>query len=499
MGFGVTTLFYLAIGAGVAAAVFLSEGDRPPAGRVLRVATATAFWPIYLPILLARPRSDDASPEPAIAAPRDAMAEAIARVEAELDAAFSSLDGWAEDVLAHEVGRLSELRSALNAQADRIRAMDRLLAAEAVEADDPIPIGPDDDRRSRSERARRANVRPARARPSARARRADGHIGLGPRAGLDDPSGEIHRGARLEGRRAGGADRRGRRGGLGGHRGLLPANTRGGPAMRFLRRVGDVIGANLNDLVDRLDDPELMLRQAVREMDDAINVATAAAARAIAGDRRLADERSRHDRQAGLWQTRAERAVADGDDDLARRALARRLEHDSAAEALGEQWTAAREASQSLRRQVETMKARRDEASGRLSILAVRRRAADAFRALRGLEAGPDSPFGARGFARFARLREAVELAEAEARASVELQLGDDRDDLEAALAARDDARRIERELAAIKEAQRRGDDRRAILRGDGLPLLDGRTSTSAQVGPGPSLRSPGGPRWRAG
>jgi phage shock protein A len=100
------------------------------------------------------------------------------------------------------------------------------------------------------------------------------------------------------------------------------------------------------------------------------------------------------------------------------------------------------------------MKARRDEAAGQLATLAARRRAADACRALRGLEAGPDSPFGTRGFARFARLREAVELAEAEARAVVELHLGPV-DDLEADLDARDDERRIEEELAAIKEALR--------------------------------------------
>jgi phage shock protein A len=224
--------------------------------------------------------------------------------------------------------------------------------------------------------------------------------------------------------------------------------------MRFLRRVGDVIGANLNDLVDRLDDPEVMLRQAVREMDDAIAGATAAAARAIAGERRLAEELARRERQAGRWQARAEQAVAGAADDLARRALARRLEHESTGAALREQWAAAREASGSLRRQVEAMKARRDEASGQLAALAARRRAADACRALRGLGAGPDSPFGARGFARFARLREAVELAEAEARATVELHIGAV-DDLEADLAAHDDERRVEAELAAIKEALR--------------------------------------------
>ena len=39
MGFGVTTIFYLVIGAGVAAAVFLAEEGRSPAGRALRAAS----------------------------------------------------------------------------------------------------------------------------------------------------------------------------------------------------------------------------------------------------------------------------------------------------------------------------------------------------------------------------------------------------------------------------------------------------------------------------
>ena len=59
-------------------------------------------------------------------------------MEAELDAAFSSLDGWAEDVLAHEAGRLRELRTALTAQAARIREMDRLLDSDASELAGPI-------------------------------------------------------------------------------------------------------------------------------------------------------------------------------------------------------------------------------------------------------------------------------------------------------------------------------------------------------------------------
>jgi hypothetical protein len=159
MGFGVSTIFYLVIGAGVAAAVFLSEGDRSPAGRGLRAGSAVVFWPMFLPILLARPRPapEAGSAGPAPNEPRDELDEAIARVEAELDAAFSSLDGWAEDVLAHEAGRLRELRTALTAQAARIREMDRLLDVDGAAPDGPIDEAEPGDRRSRSERARRAN------------------------------------------------------------------------------------------------------------------------------------------------------------------------------------------------------------------------------------------------------------------------------------------------------------------------------------------------------
>ncbi len=165
MGFGVTMIFYLAIGAGVAAAAFLAEERRSPARRGFRAATALVFWPLFLPILLARPGPEPVSSESTVDEPRDELREAIARVEAELDAAFSSLDGWAEDVLAHEAGRLRELRTALTVQAARIREMDRLLAGSesgsglaGTIAAMPTPAAASGDRRSQSERARSANL-----------------------------------------------------------------------------------------------------------------------------------------------------------------------------------------------------------------------------------------------------------------------------------------------------------------------------------------------------
>ena len=56
------------------------------------------------------------------------MFQAISQVEAELETALASLDGWVEDVLAHEAVRFHELSAAWRAHATRIREMDRLLA-----------------------------------------------------------------------------------------------------------------------------------------------------------------------------------------------------------------------------------------------------------------------------------------------------------------------------------------------------------------------------------
>jgi hypothetical protein len=164
--FGQTLVLYLLVGTGVAAAVYLSDGGRNLAERWFRVATALPFWPLYIPILLARggtwPPQKTARQPP----PRDEMANAIAQVDAELEGALSSLDGWAEDVLAREKTRINELRATWTTQAERIREMDRLLAlpeyaiadSEATPPGGEAGTGSASDRLRHSQHARRQNI-----------------------------------------------------------------------------------------------------------------------------------------------------------------------------------------------------------------------------------------------------------------------------------------------------------------------------------------------------
>jgi hypothetical protein len=126
---GPTLLLYLLIGIGVAVALYMRDEEADPEQLWFNVATAVPFWPIYLPLLLAGGSATDAKHPPPTAPPnQDEMAQAINQVDAELEAALTSLDGWAEDVLARERDRIQELRSAWTMQSEHIREMDRLLA-----------------------------------------------------------------------------------------------------------------------------------------------------------------------------------------------------------------------------------------------------------------------------------------------------------------------------------------------------------------------------------
>jgi hypothetical protein len=126
---GQSLLLYVLAGVGVAVAVYLRADAAGRLQRAFRVATAVVFWPLYVPLLLARAGEDRpaATADPA-EAPRDELAAAIAQVEAELAAALAGLQGWADEVLARERKRLQHLPAVWVLQAERIRAVDRCLA-----------------------------------------------------------------------------------------------------------------------------------------------------------------------------------------------------------------------------------------------------------------------------------------------------------------------------------------------------------------------------------
>jgi len=189
--------------------------------------------------------------------------------------------------------------------------------------------------------------------------------------------------------------------------------------MGLFRRVNDLFTANLNDVVDRFEDPEKMLKQAIREMERGVDESMDAAARALASERLLRRQLGACRAEAEQWRERARAAVDEEHEDVARDFVGRAQEADRRADSLREELATASGLAERMRRQVEGFEEQLDEARRRLAALATRRNSAAALRRARSLHGTGTRQ--CRGFARFAAMRDRIDRAEAEAEAWIEL------------------------------------------------------------------------------
>jgi phage shock protein A len=104
--------------------------------------------------------------------------------------------------------------------------------------------------------------------------------------------------------------------------------------MGAFSRLRYVISANVNSLIEKAEDPEKLLRALIREMEDASEEARMACAELLAEQQRLARLETQLAGEVDQWQGRAEKAVSEDRDSLARAALKAKAElsqrHDSA-------------------------------------------------------------------------------------------------------------------------------------------------------------------------
>ncbi len=91
--------------------------------------------------------------------------------------------------------------------------------------------------------------------------------------------------------------------------------------MSIFSRLNDIINSNINALLDKAEDPEKMVAQMIREMEDTLVEVRTSLARAIADNRELSRTRVRMQQEARDWERKAEVALTRSREDLARGAL----------------------------------------------------------------------------------------------------------------------------------------------------------------------------------
>jgi phage shock protein A len=146
--------------------------------------------------------------------------------------------------------------------------------------------------------------------------------------------------------------------------------------MGIMERISTLIRANINDMLDKAEDPEIMLNQILRDMETEIGKARSQVADMMAQERLFRDDLKAEREKASYMEDRAEHYVRQGNDTMAREALKRKADSDANIAVLEQQLTAQSEMVTRLRTQLDALVEKHKQAvANRDNLLARYRRA----------------------------------------------------------------------------------------------------------------------------
>ena len=222
-------------------------------------------------------------------------------------------------------------------------------------------------------------------------------------------------------------------------------------------RVGRVARGNANAGVDALEDAnfEVTVKQTVADMRSELNKVVNASAMAMSEYNRLDAEYQKYVRQSQEWKDRAGVALDAGNEDLARKALAKKAECDQQVASMQQAVTASQQTSEKLKQQVGELKHKIEDGERTATTLVARKNAAMAQRKVSEAMAGMGNADNA--FTQLNKFEQSVAKEEATAKAFDQLASAGKDDDLEAQFAQLG-SHGVDSELEALKlERQNKG------------------------------------------
>jgi len=221
--------------------------------------------------------------------------------------------------------------------------------------------------------------------------------------------------------------------------------------MGLIDRILRVIRANINNLLGKAEDPEKILEQTVLEMQNNLVLLRQSVAQAIATQKRTDRQANQAQSNAEEWYRRAQLALQQGNDSLAREALTKRKFYQETATALVTQMEPHKIVVDRLKTDMQTLSNKISEAKTKKDMFIARARSAQASANINEMLGGinPRSSLNA-----FERMEEKVMEIEAQSAAIAELGT----DDLQQKFASLEAGGEIDSELAAMKQQMITGD-----------------------------------------
>ena len=212
-------------------------------------------------------------------------------------------------------------------------------------------------------------------------------------------------------------------------------------------RIRGLVLAQAHETVDRVEDPQVMSHQLVRDLTTELAAANRGLVAALGAERQLQRSRERMGREAGDWESSAETLLRKGEEGLAREALERAVSLRQGASALAQPLERAGRTVERLRSQVGRLRTELCRVRQRVAVIDVHQAAAHA---LRGAGAADDAYTRALDRAQeLDRYERKAETGECEAEAAGELL--DEQDRLERNVARLGADAAVDEAMAALR------------------------------------------------
>lgn len=189
--------------------------------------------------------------------------------------------------------------------------------------------------------------------------------------------------------------------------------------MPIFEKIRRIFNSNINDLLDRVEDPEKVLNQLLDDMQHELKEVKIQVAAAIRDGNRFEAQCKENLENAEKWEKRAIVFIQNGDDVRAKEALRRKRAAADSADSFREQFEAQQQSVSVLKDGLTTLEQKIEEAKQKRALLIARQRRAEAERAIHQTVSGisDSSTLNA-----FDRIQDKVLDAEAEAEALSEMR-----------------------------------------------------------------------------
>ena len=188
--------------------------------------------------------------------------------------------------------------------------------------------------------------------------------------------------------------------------------------MAIFQRIGDVLKANINDLIDRAENPEKMVKQIIIDMEEQLAGATQALGQAMASEKQAERQLQQAKNSSKEWENKAKMALQSGNEPLARRALESKVAVDNSLIQFQATYDSISQQTAQMRDNVQVLRSKLDEARARQNLLIARAKMADA---QKNIATSVSSVSSTSAFSKLDKMERKIEEKEATAAAFTEL------------------------------------------------------------------------------